>query len=265
MLLAQLLPNCPESVDRRPLPTLSSCCDLSQILATFRPSSVVSPLVLAYTPSAPWMSRLDVSDRDQFDRLWVSQGDESRENRRNMTDRPPSGRDGKRDTSQQELAERVYALRGALSQYFGRRVTDASEVDDLVQDVFVRMLRRGALAHSDQLVAYVFQTARSVLVDRDRRRRTRQADRHVALDPDAHADIAPGPEAGLLAREALRASSLALMDLPERTRTIFLLRRLEGMSFSEIARRLGISVSLAEKHVLLAARHLAARAQELPG
>jgi RNA polymerase sigma factor (sigma-70 family) len=50
------------------------------------------------------------------------------------------------------------------------------------------------------------------------------------------------------------------MDLPERTRTVFVLRRLEGQSYREISLRLGLSVSAVEKHMLRAVRHLLARA-----
>jgi RNA polymerase sigma factor (sigma-70 family) len=50
-----------------------------------------------------------------------------------------------------------------------------------------------------------------------------------------------------------------LLELPERTRQIFVLRRLEGLSYFEIGRRLGVSVSAVEKHMQRAVRHLAAR------
>ena len=56
---------------------------------------------------------------------------------------------------------------------------------------------------------------------------------------------------------------MALMKLPERTRAVFLLRRLEGMSYSEIAIRLGVSVSAAEKHMLRAVRHLLANVESV--
>lgn len=162
----------------------------------------------------------------------------------------------------QDIAERVYAMRAPLKQYFSRKVADPSEVEDLVQDVFVRILRRGALDHTDNLVGYVFLTASTVLKDRNRRNRSRQTSRHTSFQEEFHSGSVPGPEAGVVARESLRISSLILMELPERPRTVFLLRRLENLSFAEIARRLGISISAVEKHMLKATRHLAARTLE---
>jgi len=50
-----------------------------------------------------------------------------------------------------------------------------------------------------------------------------------------------------------------LLELPERTRVVFVLRRLENLSYSEIGLRLGLSVSAVEKHMLRAVRHLATR------
>jgi RNA polymerase sigma-70 factor (ECF subfamily) len=49
------------------------------------------------------------------------------------------------------------------------------------------------------------------------------------------------------------------MELPARTRDVFVLRRLEGLPYNEIAKRLGLSVSAVEKHMLRATRHLVAR------
>ncbi|MDI1296884.1 MAG: sigma-70 family RNA polymerase sigma factor, partial [bacterium] len=67
-----------------------------------------------------------------------------------------------------------------------------------------------------------------------------------------------GPDRILAGREALKTALAALERLPERTRTIFVLRRLEGMRYLEIARRLGLSVSAVEKHMVRAVAHLAA-------
>jgi RNA polymerase sigma-70 factor (ECF subfamily) len=62
-----------------------------------------------------------------------------------------------------------------------------------------------------------------------------------------------------LGKEALNRASVALLELPERTRTIFVLRRLEGMRYADVARRLGISVSAVEKHMVRAIAHLTER------
>jgi RNA polymerase sigma factor (sigma-70 family) len=181
---------------------------------------------------------------------------------------PPRMRAGRDDTSkdegQRDLATRSRTLRGALTRYFQRRLPDANEVDDLVQEVFLRIVRRGDSQNLDRFDGYVFETAASVIKDRFRRRRVRMSSSHVPFEADLHSQADVSPEQTILAREALRSTTRAIMALPERTRTIFVLRRLEGLSHPEIARRLGLSLSAVEKHVQKAARHLLALGEENP-
>lgn len=164
------------------------------------------------------------------------------------------------DAATRLLGKRFELLRGPLRRYFLRKVPDQAEADDLVQDVFLRIVKRGGAEQLERFDGYVFETAASVLKDRLRRRAARAADRHIPFEPADHAELDVSAEEGLAAREALRAATAALMELPERTRTVFILRRLEALPYGEIAARLGLSVSAVEKHMLRAARHLVARA-----
>jgi RNA polymerase sigma-70 factor (ECF subfamily) len=163
-----------------------------------------------------------------------------------------------------DLAARSRSLRGALARYFRRRLPDANEVDDLVQEVFLRIVRRGNSQDLDRFEGYAFETAASVIKDRFRRRRVRMSASHVAFEPDLHGQTDVSPEQTVLAREALRSTTRAIMALPERTRTIFILRRLEGLSHPEIARRLGLSLSTVEKHIQRAAKHLLSLGEDTP-
>ncbi len=170
--------------------------------------------------------------------------------------------DNSKDDGETDLAARSRTLRGALTRYFQRRLPNTHEVDDLVQEVFLRIVRRGDSHQLDQFEGYVFQTAASVIKDRFRRRRARMSDSHVAFEPDLHGQSDISPEQTVLAREALRSTTRAIMSLPERTRTIFVLRRLEGLSHPEIARRLGLSLSTVEKHIHRAAKQLLSLGEE---
>lgn len=161
-----------------------------------------------------------------------------------------------------ELASRMAALRPALTRFFLRSVRNAADAEDMVQDVYLRIVRRGELESYEGLVSYAFTTADSVAKDRNRRGVVRHFDRHVPIEPEGIASEDPGPERELLARDELRATSIALAQLPERTRSVFVLRRLDGASFAEIGVRLGISLSAAEKHMLKATRHLLAAMRE---
>lgn len=174
-----------------------------------------------------------------------------------------SGRDNRsKEGGESDLATRSRALKGALTRYFQRRLPDANEVDDLVQEVFLRIVRRGNSQDLDRFDGYVFETAASVIKDRFRRRRVRMSASHVSFEPDLHGQSDVSPEQTILAREALRSTTRAIMALPERTRTIFILRRLEGLSHPEIARRLGLSLSAVEKHIQRAAKQLLSLGEE---
>ena len=164
------------------------------------------------------------------------------------------------ERSQEEaLARQSQASRAALERYFARHGVPPSECDDCVQEVFLRIVRRGRSDELEQFSAYIFATAASVLTDRHRARRTREADRHVPFEPELHGGHEAGPDQVLADREKLRRTTQVLMELPERTRHVFILRRLERLPHGEIAVRLGLSVSAVEKHMLRATRHLLAR------
>ena len=150
-------------------------------------------------------------------------------------------------------------FRPALLRYFSRRVRQSEEVEDLVQEVLARLVRRCEVVEMEAVRAYVFETASSVLTDWVRRRRSRQADAHGALSVD---QPAPGDFAAdriLLGRERLQRVTAALLELPERPRSVFILRRVEGMKYQDIARRLGLSLSSVEKDMRRAVLHLAER------
>jgi RNA polymerase sigma factor (sigma-70 family) len=166
----------------------------------------------------------------------------------------PGDRDGLE--AGRALARQAQSLRGPLSVYFRRRVQDPAEVDDLVQDVFARIIARAADGPVVHLKGYVFQTAASVLADRARRRATRQATAHVPFEPDRHTSADLDPARIAEGREDLRRAAAALLTLPERTRVVFVLHRLEGQGYRQIAAAFGISVSAVEKHMMRAIRHL---------
>jgi RNA polymerase sigma factor (sigma-70 family) len=151
------------------------------------------------------------------------------------------------------------AFRGSLRRYFARRVRDDAEAEDLVQDVFERLAKRDEPIEGERVGGYIFETANSVFTDRLRRRRSRRTDVHEQFDDEVHGETVASPEQIILQRERVALATEALLELPERTRVIFALRRFEGMPYLSIAARLEISVSAVEKHMERAVRHLAER------
>ena len=152
------------------------------------------------------------------------------------------------------------SLAEPLAGFFRRRLGPGGEgeVEDLVQEVFLRAADQLTLAEEEHARAYVFRVAASVWIDRHRRRQARRADRHVSFDPDRHDRPGFDLACQLDARETLRVATQALATLPERTRAIFILRRIEGLSVRDVAGRLGLSTSAIEKHMVRALEHLLA-------
>ena len=146
----------------------------------------------------------------------------------------------------------------ALRRYFAKRVP-ASDVDDLVQDVFLRMQVHGQAGSIEHLDRYLFTVAASVLADSGRRRVVRHGDAHESLAEVHHPVEDLTPERVVLDREALEIVVQAIAELPERTRDVFVLHRFEEMSCRAIAAQFGISESAVEKHVMKALRFLEER------
>lgn len=141
-------------------------------------------------------------------------------------------------------------LRSALTRIKSalmRRGRTVHEAEDLVQEAWVRMSGHAGREVVSNPEAFLMRTALNLSIDVHRARRA-QGD-EVALDDVVLADVAPGVEDVLLGRERMARMSACLGRLPERTRGIFLAHRLDGRSYTDIARELGISVNAVEKHV----------------
>jgi RNA polymerase sigma factor (sigma-70 family) len=164
-----------------------------------------------------------------------------------------------------QLAQEAGPVRCWLLRWFGRRVRNAADAEDLVQEVFARVAARDSPEPIEHLGGYVLKTASSVLADRARAGSSRGEGRHVAFDAEMHAEEDLDPVRILGGEEELNAATACLLCLPERTRTVFILRRLEGLKFQDIAARLGISVSAVEKHMVRAIHHLSLEMEKRRG
>jgi RNA polymerase sigma factor (sigma-70 family) len=145
--------------------------------------------------------------------------------------------------------------RASLQRYFERRLKVTSEVEDLIQEVFLRLARRSDFGSIVFLDGYLFEVAASVLKDFLRRRYARALDRHEEFREE-HAPAEFSPERVLIAKESVERVAQALNDLPERVRVAFALHRFEGLKHPAIAERLGVSVSAVEKYVIKALVHI---------
>lgn len=151
----------------------------------------------------------------------------------------------------EEFVSIIRRFRPALIAFFLRRLGDHSEAEDMAQEVLARL----ATNRSEQMRnpdAYVFQMAANLLRDRSRRERVRHNYR-LGIGAADLADVELlAPDRILTGRETLDKVKSILRELPERTRNIFILYRLEGMRKRDIATNYGISVSAVDKHLMKA-------------
>jgi RNA polymerase sigma-70 factor (ECF subfamily) len=151
------------------------------------------------------------------------------------------------------------AYRQPLIRFFRRRTGTDAEAEDLTQEVFLRLLRRPDAEAVENPEAFLFRTAVNLLRDRARRNST-TASHAIELADRQETVEGLSPERVLEGRQSLAAAMRILEELDERVRDAFILHRLEGLKYAEIAELFGVSVSSVEKYVIKALAHLARRA-----
>lgn len=140
---------------------------------------------------------------------------------------------------------------GEIERFLQRRLACRETAADLTQETFARLLRTGTTEQIENVRAYLFRTAANLALDHLRRRK------HMHLPTDSgelqrFADDRPGPERQLLSRQALARLRDAVEALPPRQREIFQLHKFGGLSYQEIALRLGISKNTVMVHMVRA-------------
>jgi len=153
-------------------------------------------------------------------------------------------------------------FRVPLLRFFEKRIGRRhGEIEDLVQEVFVRLADNGRIESIERLESYLFTTAANLLRDRQRRLAARASEAHESYDEEMHGSAREthSPERALLGAQAIQQLVAALYELPERTRTVWVLYHLQDLPHAEIAHRLRIAVSTIEKHMGRASAHLLKR------
>lgn len=155
-----------------------------------------------------------------------------------------------------EVAALFKRFQPALVRFFERRSFTPADAEDLTQEVFVKITRLDRSVNIWQPEAFLFQIAANVLRDRLRRDSARHRDRHVEFDVEVDGNEVPSEESVYEGRESLQRLLAALQGLTPKCRTMFVLHKYEGLSYSEIALRYDVSVSAVEKHMINAMKHL---------
>jgi RNA polymerase sigma factor (sigma-70 family) len=157
------------------------------------------------------------------------------------------------------ISEVVERERSRLRNFIRRRVPDAGDADDILQDVFYELVEANRLLMPIEHVGgWLFRVARNRITDLLRKKKPELFSDAAGVDDDGERlnfeDLLPSPEAGpdaLYARSVLLDElEFALDELPEEQREVFIAHEIDGKTFKEIAAETGAGVNtlLSRKH-----------------
>ncbi len=168
------------------------------------------------------------------------------------------------------ITDTISRERGRLRNFIRRRVPDANEAEDILQDVFFEYVEAYRLPEPiEQVGAWLLRVARNRIIDRFRKKREVQLPETSADTDNEHwlDEVLPSPEAGPEAAYArgvlLEALHAALGELPKEQRDVFIAHELEGRSFKELAAESGAGVNTLLARKRYAVLHLRGRLQSI--
>jgi len=150
---------------------------------------------------------------------------------------------------------------GALRCYFGRRLSDWNDIDDLVQETLIKVHKYFVdydvrIDSGEYRVSYVYRNAANVLTDSLRKKTVRRHQHHTQLEGVAEAEwlmstrcVSYDPEGELEMQQCQDHLNQCLATLSSRTRSVFLLSRFSGFSAKQISLEERVSISCVEKHL----------------
>ncbi len=168
------------------------------------------------------------------------------------------------------IAEVVERERSRLRSFIRRRVGDPRDAEDVLQDVFYALVEANRLLMPiDHVTGWLFRVARNRITDLLRKKKPDRFSDAAVADEDGERlpleDLLPSPDAGpeaLYARSVLLDElELAIDELPEEQREVFVAHELEGRSFKEMAAETGVSVNTLLSRKRYAVLHLRERLQ----
>jgi RNA polymerase sigma factor (sigma-70 family) len=173
----------------------------------------------------------------------------------------------------QRISEAIERERPRLRSFIRKRVADARDAEDILQEIFYELIEVYRLMKPvEQVGAWLFRVARNRIADLFRKRKRELARTEPMAveekgEPVILEDLLPspdtGPEAAYARSVLVQELDAALDELPEEQRDVFIAHELEGRSFKELAAETGLSINtlLSRKHY--AVLHLRERLQDI--
>lgn len=153
------------------------------------------------------------------------------------------------DERREWFLSQIFRHRAALHRYLRKFTSDAEDVEDLVQETYVRMYALRDFREVDSPRALLFSIAHNLTVECARRRTTQATDSVADLEElSVYSSEVPADEQ-IDARRRFETFCAAVDRLPPLCRRVFVLRKVYRLSHDEIAEVLGVSHSTIEKHV----------------
>jgi len=152
----------------------------------------------------------------------------------------------------QRVAEVIKREQCRLRNFIRLRVADPSDVEDILQDVFYKLVEANRLLMPiDHITGWLFRVARNRIIDLFRRTKTERFGDRLSIneqdDELRFEDLLPSPDAGPDAQYTrkvlLDELELAIDELPKEQREVFVAHELEGRSFEQIAKETGVSLN----------------------
>ncbi|MDA9096006.1 RNA polymerase sigma factor [Porticoccaceae bacterium] len=147
------------------------------------------------------------------------------------------------------MAATYERLRGSLMRYTSRYFRKSHEIEDVVQEAFVKVLEAQGDRTIRSIDAYLFRTARNVALSKISKHENKLTDALGELMTESDLALSPTLEQDYEARQQFELFCESLVELPKRCQQAFVLRRVYGFSQAEIAERMDISVNTVEMHL----------------
>lgn len=170
----------------------------------------------------------------------------------------------------ERISEVVRRERSRLREFIRRRVPDPRDAEDVLQDVFYRLVEANRLLMPiDHVTGWLFRVARNRITDLFRKR-TPESFSDVAMEDEERLDLDEllpsregGPDAAFARSVLLEELELAIAELPDEQREVFIAHELEGRSFKEIAAETGVNMNTLLSRKRYAVLHLRDRLKDL--